>query len=244
MKEEKQKLEDYCLVWQKCHTDGKLAERFFVPGFTGNLPFFLSGDDLVSFESEGRAKLREEQLLKGILYGLFEIENDPKPWHESKDKETFLYLLDVLGNGFGFDDPEKLILDTAANMREKNGNNESRIVLHTGLKLLPFSSKIRSDLVCDSWAVISEYETENQLLDDIIDLASETYLDGILPDAKEVICYYGFCAMVLRESSYEEIESYLEEFVYPNVKMVSLKIKIKDLLLNPEAFTAKDLRVM
>lgn len=243
MKEEKKEFEDYCLVWQECHTDENLAERFFVPIFTGKLSFFLSGDDLSSFELEGKVRLREEQLLKGIFYGLFEMENDPKPWHQSEDKKTYLYLLDVLGKGFGFDDPEKMILDGAASMRDKNGNNASRVVLHTGLKLLPFSSKIRSDLICDSWALISEHKSENQLLDEIIDLASETYLDSLLPDAKEVICYYGFCAMVLRGSSYEETEAYLNEFVYPNVKMGSLKVKIRDLLLNPDAYSAEDLKV-
>lgn len=244
MKEEKIDVEDYCLVWQECHADGKLAERFFVPGFKGNLPFLLSGDDLISFKSEKKVKLREEQLLKGILFGLFELENDPKSWHQPKDKETYLYLLDILGNGFGFVDPEKMILNIAANVREKNGNNVSRIILHTGLKLLPFSSAIRSDLICDSWATISEYGTENHLLNEVIDLASETYLDGILPDAKEIICYYGFCAIVLQGSTEVEVEYYLKEFVYPNVKMRSLKIKIRDLLISPKSFTAKDLRVI
>lgn len=235
--------ENYSLIWQKCSNDGKLAERFFVPGFDGNLPFLLSGYDIVAFEN-GNVEINEEKLLKGIFLGLFELENDPKSWHRAKDKETYLYLLDVLGNGFRFNDPEQLILDVAASLRLKNGNNLSRIALKTGLQLIPFSSKIRSDLVCDTWAVISENESVNYLLEEVVDLASETYLENLLPDAKEVVCYYGFCAMVLLSSDYEEIESYLQEFVYPNVKMGNLKVKIRDLLLNPDAFTAKDLRVM
>ncbi|CAN5819987.1 hypothetical protein BH20ACI4_BH20ACI4_17790 [soil metagenome] len=240
--------EDYTLVWQQCPSDGKLAERFFVPSFNGTLPFFLSGEDLISFETDGKAKIDEEKLLKGILFGLYELDNDPKPWHQPKNKETYLYLLDVLGNGFGFTDPEKMILDVAANIRIKNGNNVSRIVLNSGLDLIPFSSKIRSDLICDNWAVMSEYGIENQLLEQlleqIIELSSETYLESILPDAKEIICYYGFCAMVLNNESVNDIENYLQEFVYPNVKMQSLKIKIRDLLLKPDSFTAKDLRII
>jgi hypothetical protein len=224
--------EDYSLVWQKCSSDGKLAERYFVPGFDGSLPFLISGNDILAFE-KGKVEINEEKLLKGIFVGLFELENDPKPWHRKKDKETYLYLLDVLGNGFGFKDPEQLILDVAANMRVKNGNNLSRIVLKTGLTLVPFSSRIRSDLVCDTWSVISENEENNYyLLNEIIELASETYLETLLPDAKEVVCYYRLCAMVLSEESVEDIEMYLKEFIYPNVKLQILKVKIKELLEN------------
>ncbi|HMS42794.1 MAG TPA: hypothetical protein PKE69_21370 [Pyrinomonadaceae bacterium] len=235
--------EDYSLVWQKCSSDGKLAEKYFVPGFEGSLPFLLSGNDILQFE-EGKVEVNEETLLKGIFIGLFELENDPKPWHRDKDKETYLYLLDVLGNGFGFKDPEQLILDVAASVRVKNGNTLSRIVLKTGLNLIPFSSKIRSDLVCDTWAVISENESHSYLFDEIIELASETYLESLLPDAKEVVCYYKLCAMVLSEESIVDIEMYLKEFIYPNVKLQTLKVKIKELLENSNSISAKDLRVM
>jgi hypothetical protein len=152
--------------------------------------------------------------------------------------------LDILGQGFGFDDPEKLILDVAAGMREKNGSEVSRIVLHTGLKLFPFSSKVRSDLICDTWNVLSQYGNDEVLLNDVVDLTSETYLKDVLPDAKEVICYYGLCALVLNNAEVDEITSYLQEFVYPNVNLSSLKVKIKDLLDNPTAFSARDLKVI
>jgi hypothetical protein len=91
--------EAYSLIWQQC-TDDRLSERFFVPGFTGNLPFFLSGHDLHQFKTEGKLNYREKHLLQGIFYGLYEIDNDPKPWHREKDRKLIFiywtYLVKVL----------------------------------------------------------------------------------------------------------------------------------------------------
>ena len=87
--------------------------------------------------------MREEHLLKGILYGLYEFDHAPKPWHQKKDKETLLYLLDVLGNGFKYESSEKMILDVAYDVRAKNGNTASHIILKVGHTLIPESSKIK-----------------------------------------------------------------------------------------------------
>jgi hypothetical protein len=64
-------------------------------------------------------QLREEHLLKGILYGLYEFDHHPNFWHQRQDRDTLLYLLDVLGNGFRFESPEKMILDIAVNVKMK-----------------------------------------------------------------------------------------------------------------------------
>src|SRR6056297_3646345 len=127
----------YAIVWQNCSENSKTADRFFVPSYEGYLPFFLYGKDLEAFEDGKRFEVREEHLLKGILYGLHEFFNDPKPWHQQIDKDTWLYLLDLLGNGLGFESPEKMILDVAYDLREKNGNDVSRIVLEVGIHLIP-----------------------------------------------------------------------------------------------------------
>lgn len=233
--------ERYSIVWKECG-DNQIAERFHVPGYDGLLPFFISGAELVAMENGEVITLHESELLEGILYGLYEFDKDPKPWHRKKDRHTLTYLLDVLSNGFNFETPEKLILDTAFNLRERNGSRASSTVLLNGIELVPFSSKIRSDLICDTWAVAAEVDNLD-LLRPIPEWVMETTLSELVPSAKEVICYYGFCAMVLLKNDIEDVEPYLNDFVYPNVELQALKVKIKDLLENSDGFSIESLQI-
>lgn len=36
--------ENCTIVWQDCDMNSSCAERFYVPGYLGVLPFFVSGD--------------------------------------------------------------------------------------------------------------------------------------------------------------------------------------------------------
>jgi len=235
--------ERYSIVWQECGTNSRTAERFYVAGYKGYLPFFIWGRDLDALENNQKVELREEHLLKGILYGLYEFDRHPNPWLQKKDRKTLLYLLDVLGNGFKYDNPEKMILDVASSVREKNGNTASRKILEVGIGLIPQSSKIKSDLICDLWAVISEHEERTDLFKEIITLVHEIDLSDIYSDAKEIICYYGFCALIFMNDN-EGISEYLPEFVYPNIEMHQLKNNIKSLLENPANYSPNDLRIV
>jgi len=136
-----------------------------------------------------------------------------------------------------------MILDVAYNVREKNGNGASRIILEVGNNLMPQSSKIKSDLVCDLWAVISEQEENRELLKEIITLIQQIDLSDIHPDAKEIICYYGVCALVFLNDD-SGVSEYLPKYVYPNIEMRQLKDKIKALLEKPQDFTAMDLKIV
>lgn len=49
-------------------------------------------------EKKEGVELKEEHLLKGLLYGLYEFDHHSKPWHRKEDRETLLYLLDKIGN--------------------------------------------------------------------------------------------------------------------------------------------------
>lgn len=236
-------IERYSIVWQECGANSRVAKRFFVPGYEGYLPFLVWGDELDAIENKEKVELREDHLLKGILYGLHEFEHDPKPWTRKKDKETLLHLLDVLGNGFKYKSPEKMILDVAYNVREKNGNKASQIILKVGNKLIPESSKIKSDLICDLWAVVSLEDGKENLLEELIALVKQTKLDDIHSDAKEIICYYGFCAMVLLGHD-DLLENYLKTYIYPNVANEQLKHNIKNLLDNPGKYSPMDLKIV
>jgi hypothetical protein len=236
-------MERYCIVWQECNPNSELAHRFFVPGYDGFLPFFIWGKDLLALEQKEKVELREEQLLKGILYGLYEFDHQSNLFHRSEDRSTLLYLLDVLGNGFNFQNPEQMILDVANSLRDVNGNDASRIVLEVGKGLLPQSSKIKNDLICDLWALSSLQRDGKGLLEEIENLVPQVNLDEIHSDAKEVICYYGLCAIVLLGKE-ESIPMYLENYIYPNVTMNVLKKKIKALLENPASVSMNDLQIV
>lgn len=229
--------ERFSIVWKQA--DEQLAQRFHVPGYRGFLPFFITGKDLDLLEDSESVELNERQLLEGILYGLREFDHDPKPWHSKEDRHTLTNLLDVLMNGFNAETPEKLILDSASIVRERNGNGASRTILLNGIDLVPFSSKIRSDLICDTWAVAAD-ANDLDLLKPIPEWVREATLTELIPQAAEVICYYGLCAVVMLEDE-EEIEGFITEFVYPNVENRKLKVKIKNLLESPRSHSIIDL---
>lgn len=233
----------YGNVWIECTAGNRMAERFYVPGYEGYLPFFLWGDELAAFERKEKVEFREEQLLKGILFGLYEFDFNPKLWHRKEDRGTLIRLLDILGNGFDFDSPEMMILEVAFSMREKNWNSASRIVLEVGNDLIPGSSEIKCDLIGDLWAIAAELGKEESLFEEILELVEQTGLNEIDSDAKEIICYYGLCSLVFL-GKISDIPAYLTEYIYPNVSMSKLKLNITALLENPGGYSPAELRVV
>lgn len=242
MKQDKRK---YSLVWKECGRNSAVGKRFYVPEYEGFLPFFIYGRDCENLKNGKKVELKEEHLLTGILYGLHEFEHHPKPWHKPQDKQTYLYLLDVLGNGFKFKSPEHTILSVASIVRDKNGNLPSSIILKVGSNLIPNSSKIKSDLIMDLWelaAQAAENDGTSQLFNEILSLISDVDPDDILPGAREVVYYCGLAALVFLKKN-ESISDYLEKFIYPNVSNQTLKTKIKYMLENPEKVTLSDLKL-
>lgn len=234
--------EKYSLVWKECSQGSDLARRFYVPEFTGFLPFFIWGADLEKMEQGGQVELHEQQLLKGILYGLYEYDNSPKPWHDLKSRQTLLHLLDVLGKGFGFKDPEMMILETAANIRELNGNVPSFKILDSGANLIPISSKIKSDWILDLWNIAADEDTEEDgslsetqegMLQQILLTIKEINFQEVHPNSREIIPFLGAYATVLlkRPRGFPE---YFADYILPNVRNTALLDKMKELFSNPE----------
>ncbi len=110
-----------------------------------------------------------------------------------------------------------------------------------GIDLVPFSSQIRSDLICDTGSV-AEQDDNRELLRPIPEWVRETTLTELIPPAPEIICYYGLCALVLVREN-EEIEGFLTDFIYPNVEIDRLKVKIKNLLENAAGYSISDLEL-
>ncbi|MHB8135430.1 MAG: hypothetical protein ACYDH1_14555 [Anaerolineaceae bacterium] len=232
-----EKKTNYSIVWYECRENSTLADRFYVPGFVGYLPFFVSGTDHERLENKEEIELREEHLLKGILYGINEEEKKGVFWDAERGKETYRYLLEKLGKGFGFDSLENLILSVAASARSKNGHAVSYSMLLTGNELLPDSSQIKSDLISDIWMILSEANNRDfyeEGLRKIVDLIYQVKMEDVIPGAREMIAYFGFTALMLLGME-EQVKEYLHQFIYPYVENVQLKIRIKDMLENPKS---------
>ncbi|RJR32300.1 MAG: hypothetical protein C4576_30555 [Desulfobacteraceae bacterium] len=231
----------YIVVWEDCRKNTDVARRFFVPGYRGHLPFFLGEAEVEAFEKKEKVELREEHLLKGILCGLYEFDHYPTSVHQRGDRKTLLYLLNVLRNGFEFKSIEEMIIDVALDIREQDGNDVSRVILEVGSELVPRSSKIKSELICDLWATASG--DDFKFLERIIALVAQIDLNDVYPGAREVIRYYGFCATVILNRRHY-VTSNLERYIYPEITKPGLRQRITALLENPEKCNLEDLRVI
>lgn len=248
MKEKKTENEDFfyiaenkncTTVWRHCAPNSPCAERFYVPGYEGVLPFLMpgNGDEALKIE------LDEKLLLRGILYGLYEFDHHSKPWHLKKDRETLLYLLDYLQQGFRYENREEMVLTVAAQVREELGDVTSRIILEVGNVLIPQSSKIKSDLVFDLWDVICKSDGNDTLLTAVVNLVLQIDFSEIKSSAKEVVCFYGLCALVFLNDM-DGFERYSQAGIAANVTNTNLLEAMENLLKNPQSVTPEDLRVV
>jgi len=235
--------ENCTIVWQDCGEDSPWAERFYVPGYEGVLPFFISGevDDLSTYMKT--VGFQEIDLLKGILYGLYEFDYQTKPWHQKKNRETLLHLLNYLQQGFGYADREEMILNIANNVRKELGSATSSTILRVGNTLIPQSSKIKSDLVINLWEVICKKDKNDELFTAVVTLVLQIDFSEIKPFAKEIVCFYGLCALVFLNDT-GSIENYIQVYITTNVKKAELREAIEGLLKNPENYSPEDLRVV
>jgi hypothetical protein len=237
------KKENFALIRYQCHENSDMARRFQVPGFQGSLPFLVSGDEVEALQRGENIEMKESHLLFGILFGLHESKKSPYLDEQPGERDTYLYLLDLLWNGFHFKTPEEMILNSAAYLRNRNGNIVSRIVLEVGKELMPESSRIKCDLIMDLWSILAEDGDDQTLLMEVLDLVPELKPEDLHSDAKQVAYYYGLCATVLMGKT-EDIPYYVKKYLIPHVKYGSLKGKMKALLDNPKSFTAKELEII
>jgi hypothetical protein len=227
---------EFTIVWQECGPQSSYASRFFVPGFEGHLPFFIQGDDFVRLQGGKQVELSEDQLLKGILYTILEFEENRKPWHTEETRQTLLYLLDILMRGFQFPSPEKMILDVAADVRTRNGNQAASVILESGVRLIPASDKIKSDLVVVLWDVAAEFppgQVSSGQLDQIVELVMSCNLMNIHENPRQYLCYICLAALFLlgrKADAYRFFDTHVQVHVTYEV----FKYAIRDLYEDPD----------
>lgn len=247
-KEESLEQESFTILWQECGENSEYAKRFNVPNFDGHLPFFLSGEEVSKIGSEDGVLLTERHLFLGILYGL-NIAGEGSVRLRVKDEKVLIDLLDILREGYGFETLEEMILDASARIRKINGSHPNQLILETGNKLVPNSSKIKSDLIMALWAEISDKEDNIELLEKIPVLVEEIDVKEIHVNAKEWVFYYGLCALIFIHRANNEdyhssglVDNYLKNYFYSNVTNKALLNNAVALMEKPDSFQPIDLR--
>jgi len=218
----------YQLVWQSCAEAPELAERFFAPRFTGHLPFLLAGSGV----PPDPASFTVEQLLDGLVIGLAERDEFGRQCLRREDQDVLLHLLEVLRQGFSFEDYEQLVIETSGRLRARFDVRPSSAALSTGVVLVPKSSQIKADLILDLWAcanLTTDADTRAALLSQIPGLFEGLVAPAIPPATLETCCYRTLAAKHLAGDFREDgsLEDFLIDEVIERVAHPELKAKIK-----------------
>ena len=89
-----------------------------------------------------------------------------------------------------------------------------------------------SDLITDTWMILS-YEKSDEFKEEglkrIVDLVYLIKMDELVPEAREMVAYFGLTALIILDLE-EKVQDYLRSYIYPYVNNRQLKIRIKDML--------------
>ena len=237
----KKEIEPFSMFWLPA---GHGNRYYLVPDdYYDQVPWFVWGENLEKFEATNTCDLSEEYLLKGILYGL--SPSSPKLGAMIYNEDVLLAILDKLQEGFKYKSRELLILDAALDVRSINGVYVANAILRTGMNLLPESSKIKSDYILSLWEIACEKKDNASIYTEIIELIPNVDLEDILNTAKESICYYGFCSLLLLKQDTilkHDVDKYRMQYIDGVITHEEIRPKIDILLNNPDKkFTPKEL---
>ena len=237
----KKEIKPFSMFWLPVGHDNRYP---LVPDdYYDHVPWFIWGENLEKFEATNTFNLKQECLMKGILYGL--SPSCTKVGGIIYDEDVLLAILDKLQEGFKFKSREELILDTALNVRDINGVHLANAILRTGMNLLPESSKIKSDYIVSLWEIACEKKDNASIYTEIIELIPNVDLEDILNTAKESICYYGFCSLLLLKEDTilkQDVDKYRMQYIDGVITHEEIRPKIDILLNNPDKkFTPKEL---
>lgn len=124
----------------------------------GTMPYFIGGEAYKWFQQKERIELTPYRLLCGVLISWDEIgryygAEQLEPLHRFLED-----LLEDLKLGFGIESLEWMFLDAAAQVRKEHGSIPALRMLTAGNNVMPDSSKIRSDLIVDTWRILESHD--------------------------------------------------------------------------------------
>jgi len=223
----------YRLIWKRHNKFSKLSlylnvkEDFIIP-------YFIDGEERKLFDKSISSDLSEFHLLRGILIGL--SFNIPSP--NKLNESMLISILPILQDGFKFRSMEQMILDVAFNLEKKNSYYSAYKALKGGLKIESESSMIRSDLIINIWKMWEENPDYGyNFIDDVIENFYKIDLNGILPDAIEMVVYTAFIAIYFKKS--DDTSEFLHKYCFKYISRNKIKERIKYLLENKD-LTLKD----
>lgn len=221
----------YSIVWKEFGPASDVAQRFWVSGKEGGLPFYVDGKKLEQLENGQQFEINEAMLLKGIMVGF----SDKGLYVNTDDnKELLKSLLPLLAKGFHNMSVEQMILDLAFNLKDTSSIYAAFKCLNNGLLIEPDSSMIRSDLIMLAFDIFN-YDPEQgyDFMDCVIENFYKTDLNGILPGAVEMVVYTTFVSIYFKSPG--KAFSFLEKYCYVHISNRILKNKIKYLLDNKDS---------
>ena len=237
----KNQLLPFSLIWLPFGKKNKY--HLLSDKFNGSLPWFIWGSELEQFKENNSFSLREEYLLKGILYGM---SPDAFKVGVTYNEEDFLIILEKLRVGFKSHDMEEMICGVAYSIKTINGVSPCLSILRTGMHLLPNSSEIKSDYIMSLWEKACE-DDKASVYEEILELIPKIDLTITNNFVKECVCYYGFCSLFLLKHNTklkQDTDKYIEQYITGVITIDIIKSKIAKLLNNSDKeFTPKDLKV-
>ncbi|HZS05494.1 MAG TPA: hypothetical protein VFD58_11710 [Blastocatellia bacterium] len=225
--------EPYNIVWQPFSVDSPIAKRLGSKEQV-YLPYFIDGESLKELQGKRPVPLNEFGLLRGILASYFDV-SPYLPLGTDTIQHHLEVVIHDLTNVFKFKSTEKMILDTSAILRDKNGPWVSRAALQTGMRLIPDSSFIRSDFIMDVWCLLKEEKPHQQQisLDEITRAYSGLDLDTVLAGARELLLFANFVSLSFL-GRLDERDTFMESAAFNQITSKYLMTKVLYVLNNKD----------
>lgn len=233
----------YSIIWNSFSVDTPLAKRFGITDDEVYLPHFLEGDELIKMENNQDVTIDDLQLAKGILMG----------WNTTKAslvlpvndfKPTFITIMNKLKSAFGFEDMEIFIGNLIQLIRDEIGDNAAYTALKGALGILPDNSRVKSDLIINSWRILKTDDSPDQtsLFKDIIKYYEEINFNDIFPHLVEMLDYM-YLASLDQSGKLQLKERFYEDVAVNRITHELLKEKV-EVLMNIEDVEFEDLKVL
>ncbi|MEO6865026.1 MAG: hypothetical protein ABI229_06220 [Gemmatimonadaceae bacterium] len=187
----------FAMIWRNFRETSPTNRRLG-PSQVVSFPYMLEGDARQAMQAGQRVALGPVELLRGIMIGYLDL-----PPVVDVSKPHLRDALDDLVTLLSAPSLEILLIDAAADMRERHSMESARIALETGMTILPQSSLMRSDYIMTTWSAITSragmadfgLEESQRLCGDIVTAYSSIDLDIVEPDAVEFVVYAQLVAL-------------------------------------------------
>jgi hypothetical protein len=182
------------------------------------IPFYVSGDYRADLEAGREVPGHAFDPVRGILLAYVEAGEEFAIEQSEFIRECMQKFAGEIAKTLPLSSAEKLVLDTAASLREENGPFVSRMALLSGMHAFPESSQMRSDYIFDTWITLTLVDPDEQLLalEGMANAFSEIDLARVNPEVIEALVFMEYVALSLlgRRQERETLDAaYVPEYI-------------------------------